>query len=180
MLELALYAIGRDRPGIVAALAKVLLDHEINIEDSQATILRGHFAMVLILRAPEGADTETLLDDLTGTAEELGLEWIHVGDVADAVDPTPEPSHILSVYGGDHPGIVHAVSSALAERDVGITDLNSRVVDGENGDEPIYVLMLEVALPAGGREDELRSALEGVAERQGVEVSLRELERDEL
>jgi glycine cleavage system transcriptional repressor len=177
---LALYAIGRDRPGIVAAVARVLLDHEINIEDSQATILRGHFAMVLILGAPEDADADALLDDLTGTAEELDLEWIHVGDVAAAGEPVTNPSHVLSVYGGDHPGIVHAVSSALAERDVGITDLNSRMVDGENGDEPIYVLMLEVALPGDADEREVRAALDGVAEQEGVEVELRELDRDEL
>ena len=180
MPELALYAIGRDRPGIVAAIAGALLEHEVNIEDSQATILRGHFAMVLILRAPEESDTEALLADLTGAAEDLELEWIYVNEVEDAPEQPPEPSHILSVYGGDHPGIVHAVSSTLAERGVGITDLNSRVLSGDNGDEPLYVLMLELALPDGIEEGELRSALDDVAETEGVEVSLRVLEQDEL
>jgi glycine cleavage system transcriptional repressor len=178
--ELALYAIGRDRPGIVAAIAGALLEHEVNIEDSQATILRGHFAMVLILRAPEEADSEALLGDLTRAAEETELDWIYVNEVEDTAEQPPEPSHILSVYGGDHPGIVHAVSSSLAERGVGITDLNSRVIAGDDGDEPLYVLMLELALPDDVEEEELRSALAGVAESEGVEVTLRELEQDEL
>jgi glycine cleavage system transcriptional repressor len=178
--ELALYAIGRDRPGIVAAIAGALLEHQINIEDSQATILRGHFAMVLILRAPEDADAEALLRDLTRASEELDLEWIYVNEVEDTPEQAPEPSHILSVYGGDHPGIVHAVSSTLAERGVGITDLNSRVISGDDGDEPLYVLMLEVALPESVEEGELRSALGDVAETEGVEVTLRVLEQDEL
>ena len=177
MPELALYAIGRDRPGIVAAIAQVLLDHRVNIEDSQATILRGHFAMVQVLRAPDDVDAETLLGDLMRAAKEIDLEWIYVNQVAET-DPEEavEPTHTLTVYGGDHPGIVHAVASALAERGVGITDLNSQVVP--EGSEPLYVLMLEVAIPEG--EGDLRTALDAVGKREGVEVTLRELEDDPL
>ena len=179
MPELALYAIGRDRPGIVAAIAGVLVRHGVNIEDSQATILRGHFALVQILNAPDDADAHALLEDLTGTAKELDLEWIYVNEVSETdAEAVLEPTHILAVYGGDHPGIVHAVASALAERGIGITDLNSRVVP-EAG-EPLYVLMLEVAVPDGASEDDLRSGLDAVGKREGVEVSVRELEDDPL
>ena len=179
MPELALYAIGRDRPGIVAAIAKVLLDHEVNIEDSQATILRGHFAMVQLLRAPGDVDAQTLLDDLTRVARDIDLEWIHVNEVADAdAEAIVDPTHILTVYGGDHAGIVHAVASALAERGIGITDLNSRVVT--EGREPLYVLMLELAIPRDTAEDDLRTELDAVGGREGVEVTLRELEDDAL
>ena len=40
MTHFALTAVGRDRPGIVAAVSRALLDHSVNIEDSQMTILR--------------------------------------------------------------------------------------------------------------------------------------------
>ncbi len=177
MPELALYAIGRDRPGIVAAISRVLLDHGVNIEDSQATILRGHFAMVQVLRAPDEVDSSALLRDLTRAAEELGLESIQLSEVADTgAEEGAEPTHILTVYGSDHAGIVHAVTSALAERGIGITDLNSRVVS--EGGEPLYVLMVEVAMPDD--EGDLRSALDAVGKREGVEVTLRELEDDPL
>ena len=177
--EFALYAIGRDRPGIVAAIADVLLRHGVNIEDSQATILRGHFALVQILDAPDDADSGALLDDLMSAAKELGLEWIYVNEMSDTdVEPPAEPTHILSVYGGDHPRIVHAVASTLAERGIGITDLNSRVVP--EAEEALYVLMLEVALPEDSGADELRSELDDVGKREGVEVSMRELEDDPL
>jgi glycine cleavage system transcriptional repressor len=179
MPELALYAIGRDRPGIVAAISQVLLHHGVNIEDSQATILRGHFAMVQVLRAPDGVNTRELLDELMHAAEDLDLEWIHVDEVADAdADAVVDPTHILTVYGGDHAGIVHAVASVLAERGIGITDLNSRVVT--EGREPLYVLMLEVAIPEDALHGDLRSELDAVGRREGVEVTLRELENDAL
>ena len=40
MPQLALSAIGRDRPGIVAAATAVLLRHGVNVEDSRMSILR--------------------------------------------------------------------------------------------------------------------------------------------
>ena len=179
MAELALYAIGRDRPGIVAAISRVLLDHSVNIEDSQATIRRGHFAMVQVLRAPDEVDTEAILGDLMEAARGVDLEWIYLNEVADTdIEDAAEPTHILSVYGGDHPGIVHAVTSALAERGIGITDLNSRVV--ADGGESLYVLMLEVAMPESGAEGDVSSALDEVGKREGVEITVRELEDDPL
>jgi glycine cleavage system transcriptional repressor len=86
---------------------------------------------------------------------------------------------MVAVYGLDHPGIVHGTTRVLAERGIDITDLNTRLV-GEGPDRPLYALMMEVALPAGESVDELRGALAAIAEREGVEVSLRELEQDAL
>ena len=178
MSRFAISAIGRDRPGIVAAITAVLLDHEANIEDSQMTILRGHFTMTLIVATAAATDVERLRSDLERAAASLGLEAISLSEVAD-IDPASEPlaSHIVTVYGVDHPGIVHAVAQAMAERDVDITDLNTRLVEG---DEPLYALMMEVALPPAVDGAELERALAAVGEQQGVDVTVRELEQDAL
>ena len=40
-MQVAVTAIGADRPGIVAAVTGVLVEHGANIEDSSMTILRG-------------------------------------------------------------------------------------------------------------------------------------------
>jgi glycine cleavage system transcriptional repressor len=174
----ALSAIGRDRPGIVASVTGVLVDHGVNIEDSQATILRGHFTMMLIVALPDSGDPEHVLADLRGMAAELELEALAFQPVAE-VDPAgPEPSHTVTVYGADHPGIVHSAAQALAERAIDITDLNTRLVQEEGA--ALYVLMMEVALPEETPVDELRSALDDVGRREGVEVSLHELEQDAL
>jgi glycine cleavage system transcriptional repressor len=174
--SLAVSAIGRDRPGIVAAVTGVLLRHGVNVEDSQMTILRGHFTMMLFLAAPDGVDVAVLERDLSQA--ETGLEELSVAELEE-LGPGPEPSHMVTVYGADHPGIVHAAATALAERGIDITDLNSRLMDDE-GDAALYVLMMEVALPPGSSAEELDSALAQVGTREGVEVTLHELERDEL
>jgi glycine cleavage system transcriptional repressor len=176
--HLAVSALGRDRPGIVAAVTGVLLRHDLNIEDSQMTILRGHFTMVLVVSGADSLDVEALRADLQGVGGELALEAVSVAEVADAHGPPPDPTHIATVYGADHRGIVHATASAVAGEDCNITDLNARLSE-EAGADALYVLMMEiVALPE--RVDGLRKALERVGREEGVEVSLRELEHDEL
>jgi glycine cleavage system transcriptional repressor len=179
MRHYALAAIGRDRPGIVAEVTGVLLDHGANVEDSQMTILRGHFAMTLIVAVPGEGDVERLRRELESAAERLELEAIALREVEELDPAAPEPSHMVTVYGVDHPGIVHAAAQALADRGVDITDLNTQLVE-EEGEESLYALMMEVALPGEVSPDELDRALREVGARQGVEVSLRELERDAL
>ena len=181
MRRLALTAIGRDRPGIVAAASRVLLAHRANVEDSQMTILRGHFTMMLVVSVPEEADVGLLRDDLEHVREELELEAILLSPLEE-VDPAsePVPTHIVTLYGADHPGIVHAATSALADRGVDITDLTTKLA-GEGGDAaPLYALMMEIAPPPGADAGELEEALRRVGEEQGVEVSLRVLDAEAL
>jgi glycine cleavage system transcriptional repressor len=178
MLHYAVSAIGRDRPGIVSAVSEALLAHRANIEDSQMAILRGHFAMMLIVTATDEVDASALRHDLQVTAARLGLDAMSVSEITEtepAAEPTP--SHIVSVYGADHPGIVHAVSSALAGLGVTITDLETRLA----GDGTVYAMQLEVALPAGGAEaGTVQRALATVARAQNVELAFRPLEHDTL
>src|SRR5207248_2852606 len=115
--------------------------------------------------------------ELARAGEELGLEAIVLQDV-DELDPAaPEASHMVTVYGLDHPGIVHGAAEALANANVDITDLNTRLVEDE-GEESLYALIMEVAVPARASAAELEATLQAVGESEGVEVTVRELERD--
>ena len=142
------------------------------------TILRGHFTMTLILGVPDEADRGVLEQDLETTAAQLGLEALSLKGVEAVVGAQPEPSHIVTVYGSDHPGIVCATAEAIARRGYNITDLNTRLVGDAEGD-PLYALMMEVAIPPGD-DGELEKAMSEVARAENLEVSVRELESDEL
>jgi glycine cleavage system transcriptional repressor len=178
MRHFALSAVGRDRPGIVAGVSADLLAREVNIEDSQMSILRGHFALVLILTAAEDLDAKTLESDLASTAARLELDALTLSEISEA-HASAEPSCIVTVYGVDHPGIVHSVAAALAERRVNITDLQTRLVGDPSGEE-IYAMTLELSLPEGLSRSDLDEVFAAVHREQGVEVSVRELERDVL
>lgn len=174
MPSFALSAIGRDRPGIVAAIAKVLVDHGCNVEDSSMTLLRGNFAVMLVLAAPSATTAAVLEDALRAPCGALGLLY-SVSPVDDAA-VVAHPTHLLTVYGADKPGILYRVSSTLADAGVNITDLSSRLVGPD--DAPVYVLMLELSVP--GDAAALGDVLTAVAAELGVDVSLREAQEDVL
>jgi len=177
MAEFAVTAIGRDRPGIVAAISAALLDLEGNIEDSQMSILRGHFAVMLIVKLPdetEPADLEASIQQVRG---DLDLEAIAVNRVDELRVAAARPSHVITVYGADHPGIVHGVSAALAERGVNITGLETRLAGAEAS--PLYVMIIEVAISEAAEAD-LETALGEVGAQANVEVSIRPLAAEAL
>lgn len=173
MPSFALAAIGRDRPGIVAAVAKVLYEHGCNVEDSSMTLLRGNFSIMLVLASPEETTASSLREALRPVCDELGLMF-SVLDVEDTAD-VPHPSHVLTVYGADKPGILFQVADALAGAGVNITDLNSRLVGTE---EPVYAVMLELAVPPDAAELEQRLA--EIAADIGVDLTLRPRDDDVL
>jgi glycine cleavage system transcriptional repressor len=175
--EFAVTAIGRDRPGIVAAISGALLELEGNIEDSQMSILRGHFAVMLLVKLPDSLGAGELERSLGRVREELDLEAITVSAVDDLGGAAARPSHVITVYGADHPGIVHAVSSALADRAVNITGLETRLAGPP--ESPLYVMIIEAALGELS-EGDFRAALRVVGESAGVEVSVRELAAEAL
>lgn len=180
MRHLLLSGVGRDRPGIVAGVTGLALEHGLNVEDSRSTILGGHFTMMLMVSAPDSLDLEALREGLEETGRRLELEASFLHELAGpSAEKSPGPSHVVSVYGADHPGIAHAVSSALAERGVSITDLATHLV-GEGEGRPLYAMMMEVALPPGLDPSELEAVLAALAPEQGVEATVRVLGRDAL
>lgn len=164
---LAVTALGADRPGIIARVTGVLLDHGGNLEDSQMTILRGHFAIMLLVSTD--AEPAALEDALTAATADLGLV-VTVRPAGPGAD-SPPPTHVVSVYGVDRPGIVHHAAQALADAGANVSDVTTRVLPGE---QPVYAMLLEVSLPADVSADAAVAAIrERVAD---VEVSVRELE----
>lgn len=178
MRQFAVSAIGRDRPGIVAGVTRTLLEHGVNIEDSQMSILRGHFSMMLLLSAPGDLEPERLRSDLARTAEDLDLEAMTINEVAVESTKQQDASHLITIYGADHPGILHAVCSVLADLGVNIVDLTTRL--GGEGEGSIYVASLEVLVPDPATSDRLDVRLREAAEQQHVELSVRVIDRDSL
>jgi glycine cleavage system transcriptional repressor len=167
----AISAMGRDRPGIIAAVAEPLAAHGVNITDSQMGILRGHFALTIIGSASEGTDAGILERDLRGVADRLELEAMTVRAVDEAPSAREEPTHTITVHGADHPGILAAVTAALAAEGANVCDLQTRLA----GD--VWVMHLEAVVDD---EPRLRERLDAVAAQQSVEVVVRPAGADVL
>jgi glycine cleavage system transcriptional repressor len=178
MRSFVLAVTGRDRPGIVATLTRALLDHAVNIEDAEMAILRGHFAVILVLSAPDSLDEAALRSGLEAVQRAVPLETVSLTEVPALAHGSPVASHTISVYGADHPGIVHGVTQALAGSGVNIVGLSTRVLGEE--DAPLYVMLIDVTLPPSLDEPGLEELLAGVGAKQGVDVSVRPVASDVL
>jgi len=168
----AITVLGHDRPGIIAETTGILAGLGLNLEDSSMTLLRGHFAMTLICEGTtSAADIESALaplaDDysLTVTVREVPREQ--------PVDARGS-SWVLTVHGGDRPGIVSSVVAEVARVGGNITDLTTRLA----GD--LYLLVAEVDLPEGTDAAAVEAAIGKAAEQLGVGATLRPVEADEL
>ncbi len=178
MPHVAVTAVGADRPGIVAAVTGVLMEQGCNLEDTSMTILRGHFAMMLVVDAPAELAPAALDDALRAPAEALALV-ITVWPIDESVAaPSEGDAWTVSVYGADRPGIVHGVASLLAQRGVNIVDLTTRVVGAP--EQPVYAMVLEVIVPATVGVADLGAGLERLATDLGVECSLHPSDADIL
>src|SRR4051812_1103310 len=164
MSLLAVTVLGHDRPGIVAETTAALAAIGGNLEDSTMTLLRGSFAMLLLVRASVGEDdVRSALSGLE-TDGRLTVEVRRVPD--DGVEPPgPVPAvrpYVLSVHGADRPGIVSALTTVVAAAGGNITDLTTRLT----GD--MYVLLAEVSLPERSDVRGLRDRLAATAQELAV------------
>lgn len=172
MSLLAVTVVGSDRPGIIADVTAVLAGLGGNLEDSTMTILRGHFAMMLIVSGVPAAETvEASLAGLTADGRLL----VTAREVRPEPDATPTgPAHVLTVHGADRPGIVSSITRVLADAGGNITDLSTRLSGS------LYLLVAEVDLPTSVDETALAERLAAVGRSLGVEAQLRAASSDVL
>jgi glycine cleavage system transcriptional repressor len=134
----AVSALGRDRPGIIAAVTEVLADFALAIEDGQASVLRGHFALTLVVSGGDHVEPEELERALAPVQDRLGLEAATVCEVdaSDVATAPPPTTHVVEVVCRERPGVAHAVCATLE-------DAGATVVWLEGG----APLRLAVAIP---------------------------------
>ena len=143
MSLLAVTVLGRDRPGIIAEATGALTELGGNLEDSSMTLLRGHFAMTLVVRTSATADQVRAALDPRFSDDGLAVFVIELDEAS--ADAGAGQGYVLSVHGADRVGIVAAITQVLADHGGNVTDLTTRLAGA------LYILVAEVELPAGGR-----------------------------
>jgi glycine cleavage system transcriptional repressor len=134
---LMLTVVGRDRPGIVAALTDALYRSGANLGEASMTRLGGNFTIMLMAHAD--ADAATLERSLAPTAKQFELR-LHIDVIDGTLHQHVEPNVSIVVHGADRPGIVAQVTSLLASQGFNVLELKSDV--GGTEAQPIYVMML--------------------------------------
>lgn len=175
MTTLVLTVIGDDRAGLVKALADVVQAHGGNWERSHLAQMAGKFAGIVEVSVPEAraADLAAALRPLEGL---LDVE-VHTAGTPAAPHATARREVVVELLGLDHPGILQAVSGALAEHSLSVTDLETSTRDAPMSGGRLFEARAVVAVPEGVDLAGLRAALERIADEVLVDLTLTPADR---
>jgi glycine cleavage system transcriptional repressor len=144
--HLVISALGKDRPGIVNQLSRVVLDAGCNIEDSRMTVLGGEFALILLVSGVWNAVAK-LESQLK--AIEARLELIIVARATESRPVRPDRMpYVVDVVAMDHPGIVNEVAGFFSSREINIEDLNTWTYAAAHTGTPMFSMNMTISVPA--------------------------------
>lgn len=167
-IEMVLSVMAEDRPGLVEALAGVISANSGNWVDSAMSRLGGEFAGILRISVPE----ENM------ASLESGLKALGKQDIAVAIrkggnePPLPGKKARLELVGQDQTGIVLEITRILAGRNVNVEELHTEVFTGSMTGEAMFSAHAEIVLPVELKFDDLREALEDIAQDIMVDIEL--------
>ncbi len=162
---------GADKPGIIAAIATVLAENEVDVEDVSMTRLSGNFAMILLAR---GGNEAALRRHLIAIARQLEMK-IHL-EAASSDVSSGEPNAFISAAGPNRVGIVAGIARALADHDVNILEMSTRLL--ERTRVPVYLVQIECRLE--GEWPPVADALASVAEKLGIDLRFEPMQSSDL
>jgi len=168
MTALVLTFIGRDRPGLVRAIASRVAGKGGLWLESRLVRLAGQFAgVVRVEAAPER------VAELSAALHGLEVEGLKV-TIATAEAETRETPELLSLelLCLDRPGIVSEVAAALTALEVNIEEFESEVVAAAFTGQPMFKASARLSAPAGLALETLRQRLETLAAEMMADLSL--------
>lgn len=165
---LLLTVAGTDRTGLVELLAQRVAAIGANWEESRMARLGGQFAGIVLVTAPDDRAGE-----LSGELRALEAKGLHVTvRVVEPHAPVVARGEQLriTVTGNDRPGIVRDLSRILAQREVNVEELSSKVDSAPMSGTSLFVAHAQVRLPSGVSLADIRTALETLGSELTVDV----------
>ena len=168
----ALSFVNTDSKGIVADTTKVLFDNGFNLADSSSTLLQGVFSMIFIVTNDKDYKEQEIKDVFKNVRSHMEVFKF------DKKPEIKEGSHYsISVYGADKAGIVHTITEKIAENNLNIIDLQTKITGGS---QKVYIMMLEVVSSNESNENIWKEALKKTAKEINTQINIKKIEFYEL
>ncbi len=153
--------VGRDRPGITAAVFGALAAYRVHVLDIEQVVLRRRLVLGLLVTAPRNA--QALREAVERTGAKLGMDVDVEPGTGDNL-PRPEGRSLVTVLGSPlTPAAVSAIAGRIADSGANI----DRIV--RMARYPVTAIELQVS---GTRPDHLRALLAAEAAVQRVDVAV--------
>ena len=166
-ISLVITAIGPDQPGIVEAISDAGRRAGANWAGSRMANLAGQFAGIVHFDVAEAQ--VPALEEALRALESRGLRIAIARGKAGAPTQSTRVVH-LDLVGHDRPGIVHELSESLASRGVSIEELHTQVTSAAMSGGSLFKVRARLAVPPSLRDDDLKRALESLANEMMVEL----------
>jgi glycine cleavage system transcriptional repressor len=171
-----LSAMGKDRPGIVADVSEVIYECGGNVEDSSMSLLRNHFALLLLFSTERDEVNQKLPSVLKRLEGEKKLIVFYSPVTFEEAYPKLKEQtdrFKISTSGVDHAGIVFKVCRLLADRKVNIIDMEThRVLSAESG-TPLFEMEMDIEVLRSISEQGLREDLHHLANELMIDLVLK-------
>lgn len=172
-IPLVMSVIGKDRPGLVEAVASLVAEYGGNWLESRMCRLGGEFAG--ILRVSIAKDRQAALEIALGG---LASQDLAVSVRADSGEAAMTGERLLSfeIFGPDRPGIVKQLTAALASQGVNVEEFTSECGSAPMSGELLFHAHIIVQIPDSCDLDALCHNIEKLANDLAMDVDFEDEE----
>ncbi len=171
-----LSAVGKDRPGIAADVSEVIYECGGNIEDSSMSLLRNHFALLLLFSTEREEVKQKLSSALKRLEWEKKLTVFYSPITFEEAYPKSKEEtdrFKITTSGVDHAGIVFKVCRLLADRGINIIDMKTHQVLSAESGTSLFEMDIGVGVPRSLSEQRLRDELHQLANELMIDLVLK-------
>lgn len=164
MQPLIISVIGKDKTGLVDALAKKVYQHGGNWQGSSFAHMAGMFTGFVEVLAPK-ENHESLIAALDALPE------LSVRSVSATNNDLKDTTELrLDIMGNDKTGIVQELTAVLNEFNLNIVNFDSTCESAPNWGSLMFKASAVIAVPEGFDEERLQRALENLANDLVVDI----------
>jgi glycine cleavage system regulatory protein len=168
--SIVLTILADDQPGIINVVSKVLYDHGGGWTKSSMSSLEGQFAGILL--ASVSTDKAAACVQELHKLKSQGLHVIaHVSSGLSTSNEMQE--YILDLVGNDRQGIVHDITTILANHGVNVRNLETIAESASMGGGELFKARAELLVPNNTDIDELENDLENIANELMVDITFK-------
>ncbi|MCP4337553.1 MAG: hypothetical protein GY799_01390 [Desulfobulbaceae bacterium] len=166
-------AFGKDRPGIVADVTRLLYENECNLEDTTMNLLADAFTLNLLFSSKQTNIEEQLSNDCRRLEREKGISaFVRQLPAMQRKVIKGYKTCTLHVEGMDQSGIVYKTSQFLADNKLNIIQLKSTTKASPESGAPIYSMDIHIQVPEEISLDQVEDDLSIMADELQVDISM--------
>lgn len=170
---------GQDRVGIVRTVTSAVAAHRANVEESKMAILGGDFAMIVYVSMESSVDADALVSGLRAELPSFSVSLrTTTAPQGDSSATTARSMWRLQLEGPDQPGIVAAVTQALATHGGNVHELDTETTTAPFAGYPLFKMHGKVAI-SDDDLDSVSEALGKIEQKYGSSIDLDQIAAQE-